>query len=171
MSVIMEISPSAVTPKGSARIGRTLAAVSKCSDSDTLGAVDAPPETAVAEQPAQRPFWQSKPCPSWCQATHSDLGEWGYTDRNHFAILNGIDLSLYDAEGTKDENGEYEFHLPYLGLSAQQHYRDAEPHILLEVPVEDKQQHRTYDIKDVRLTVAEARALRDGLTELLDALG
>ncbi len=112
---------------------------------------------------APRPTWQTKPCPPWCNATHREQDF--HDDRNHFATpVAAIDLTLYDAErhGGGSQPGS-------LDLSICQHYRQGEAEIDLTLPV-----HKGPKVTgeaELALTVAEARALRDGLTALLAMLG
>lgn len=117
----------------------------------------------TAEAPL--PFWQTRPCPPWCDTTHREQDF--HDDRNHFATpVDTIDLSLYveDGHGGGSQPGT-------LDLAICQHYRHAEPEIDLTLPVCEGSSAKVTGETELTLTVAEARALRDGLSALLDALG
>ena len=111
---------------------------------------------------ARRPYWQTSPCPAWCRADHN--ADLFFEDRNHWTSSRCVDLTLYEALADRDEErapGQL-----FVGVS--QHYREAEPEIKLVVPtVESKRSHVVVGELGVRLTVAEARALRDELTAML----
>lgn len=110
---------------------------------------------------AGRPSWQSRPCPAWCEAVHSEGAV--YEDRYHFAAVDPIDLSLY--ESTRGAQAAE----PGTALvSASQHYREAEPTIAVTLPVTDGQdERRVIGETALNMTTAEARALRDRLSQIL----
>ena len=121
--------------------------------------VDAEPDAG-----SQRPFWQTEPCPAWCTNDHHDSDF--FEDRDHWVNGAGIDLGLYRTEYGEGKIGPGE-----LILSATQHYRDAEPEVGLTVPVtKPGTRHDTAGDQDLQMTVAEARQLRDALSELLAAI-
>jgi hypothetical protein len=121
----------------------------------------------AAHSAGKRPFWLTEPCPAWCEARDGDgtghRGAEAYPDRRHLLFGAEVELSLHDAD-----DGPAEVEPLCLWLAARQHYRAAEPDVAIVVPLPDRPglpvEH------EVRMTVAEARALRDGLTELLAAL-
>lgn len=128
----------------------------------TLSAIGAEPDARTG---GARPFWLSEPCPSWCDATgHSNWD--AYPDRRHLLLGAEVTLSLYDADegpaGAKVEP-------LYLWMMAAQHYRAVEPDVTIVVPLPADRPTALVE-HEIRITVAETRALRDGLTELLDAL-
>jgi hypothetical protein len=112
-----------------------------------------------------RPFWLSDPCPPWCDgAGHSDQD--AHEDRRHLLFGAEVTLSLCDADQSP---AGAEVEPLYLWLAARQHYRAAEPDVAIVVPLPAKHPGDPVE-HEVRMTVAETRALRDGLTELLTAL-
>jgi hypothetical protein len=119
----------------------------------------------AAEHTPSRPHWQTAPCPSWCGEIHQDSDY--YPDRAHYlAPLEPLELSLYDDDhaGNGSTPGVLE-------VSVLQHYRQAEPTIGLVMPEHESGHSRVTGEYDLDLTVAEARALRDQLTEILTLVG
>lgn len=130
--------------------------------SDALGVIsglidDEQPTPAVA---APRPFWQTEPCPAWCTNRHEDSDQHG--DRSHWAPVASVDLALYTAKGGEGEYGSGE-----LLIGATQHYRAAEPEIDLTVPTTRGTSYIASGEQGVRMSVDEARAVRDQLSQLL----
>jgi hypothetical protein len=142
---------------------------------------------AAQQSPAAgRPFWQTEPCPSWCTLKDAvQLGHTGhsdsdsYDDRNHWACEpdEGVDLSLLDprrvagvsAEKTANGVAQPAAYGPHsMSVSLQQHYRDAAPHILIEAPLVDAFGRVQKGSTGVRMTLAEAREMRERITRLLD---
>lgn len=139
----------------------------------------AEPETAPANESAQstpepkRPFWQTESCPTWCTIgdrgvnPHSD-GD-AHDDRNHLAFGDAIELTLYDGNPNALEGYQA---FPAAFVSAEQHYRAAEPTVRITVPTHPKpgDAHWEYGETDLNMTLAEARELRDSLSELIGRL-
>ena len=146
----------AVTPRTSARIDRAVTIISGCEAPALASASLA--ESALAAEP---PFWLTGPCPSWCYETHRDSDD--PQERDHWAKAEVVDLSLccVDHGGELVTGGE-------ILVGARQHYRACAPDVLLTVP--RVKLGRVEGEQDVRLTLAEARALRDGLSATLSAL-
>ena len=112
--------------------------------------------------PIARPFWQTEPCPPWCDTTHRD--EDYHEDRDHFVHGDPVGLNLYRTDLVNGEHGPGEL---LVGLT--QHYREAEPEVDLTVPATTPKYgpYVATGEQGVRMTVAEARALRDRLSLLL----
>ena len=125
------------------------------------------PATMPPRPPAApvRPFWQTEPCPPWCTDTHrpDDFFE----DRNHWAHSLDVDLNLYRTEYCGGEYGPGQL---MVGLT--QHYRDAEPEVDLTVPRTTPKSgpYVAEGEQGVRMSLAEARALRDRLSQILAAV-
>ena len=114
--------------------------------------------------PAARPFWQTEPCPSWCTAIHEDSDQ--NEDRAHFAAGLDVDLNLY-----RTDLGERRYGPAQAIVSMTQHYRAAEPEIDLTVPTASGDSYLADGEQDVRLSLAEARELRDRLSLILTLVG
>jgi hypothetical protein len=127
-----------------------------------FGGVDQPP----SESPERvvRPRWQATPCPPWCQNVHQDGDH--TADRLHAAILEPIELSLYDdgRAGDGSEPGE-------VRVALAQHYRHAEPAVTLMMPAHELEDSSVTGEMDLALTMAEARALHDRLAAALEMAG
>jgi len=178
MRAIVPTQAAAVTRKGSERVEQALAVVSGRSVSDTLGGIAATLTTAVAEQSAAWPFWKTEPCPAWCDGGHEDGDD--REDRNHWFLSGGqpIELSLHDpwyvpgypaAANVTGRDIPAAFGPQHLDVAVVQHYRASAPDVLLSVPRFD-QDDRADGEMEVRLTTAEAAALRDRLTVVLAAV-
>lgn len=131
-------------------------------------AVPAVPAQRPASEPKRkkaadlpRPSWQARPCPAWCGGGHHEADY--YADRSHFvSIPEVISLTLHD-DPTDQGSAPGR-----LDLAMWQHYREAEPTIDVTVPkCADDDKRRVVGEATLSLTVAEARALRDGLAALL----
>ncbi len=134
-----------------------------------LAAVDDTLEAHVRNGQPGRPFWLTGTCPSWCDAAGEPIGHANhdaYEDRRHTLFGPEIPLTLYPAAVEAGDVEEPE--LPVLSWMAAQHYLSTAPIVSVTVPLVDEPGGRCE--QEVLLTVAEARALRDGLTQLLDAL-
>lgn len=135
----------------------------------TLAAVDDALDEPTGRGEARRPFWLTAPCPSWCDAASEPSGHHNhdaFEDRRHTLFGAEVELTLYpSAVETADVAA---VQLPALSLMAAQHYLAAVPLVALTVPLASEPGGR-YE-EEVHLTVAEARALRDGLDELLAAV-
>lgn len=134
----------------------------------TLSAIGA--ELDAHAHASERPFWQSEPCPSWCEADGGEgtghSGRDAYPDRRHVLFGAEVALSLCDADDGPD-GAEVE---PLcLWMLAGQHYRAAEPDVVIVVPLLANREGGPIE-HEVRLTVGETRALSDALSELLAAL-
>lgn len=119
----------------------------------------------MPDEPRNPPFWQAEPCPAWCAVGVGAVGHTNgdnYGERDHAYFGPDIPLTMY--EGSAADHAEP----PCLSLSASQHYRAATPDVIVVVPVQNG--WRSYAETPVHMTVAEARALRDGLDELLAGL-
>lgn len=135
----------------------------------TLAVVDDALSAEASGSKVRRPFWLTTPCPSWCDAAGEPIGHANhdaFEDRRHTLFGPQIPLTLYPAAIEAGEVDEPE--LPVLSWMAAQHYLAQVPIVSVTVPLVDEPGGRCEE--EVRLTVAEARALRDGLTRLLDAL-
>lgn len=135
----------------------------------TLAEVDGVLDAPGPGRAARRPFWLAAPCPPWCHAAgepagHTDLD--AFEDRRHTLFGPEIPLTLYPAD--VEPVGAEDIELPVLSWMAAQHYLARVPIVSITVPLADAPGGRCEE--EVRLTVAEARVLRDGLTQLLDAL-
>lgn len=124
------------------------------------------PRTSPEEQaPGARPYWQTKPCPPWCEVVHRDDDH--HDDRSHFATpVSMLDLSLY-----RDTDYDKNWMPGRLGLALCQHYRHAEPEIDLTVPLRAASDPEVTGETDLKLTLADARDLRDRLSTLLAIAG
>jgi hypothetical protein len=122
--------------------------------------VDAEPAAAP-----RRPFWQTEPCPAWCTEDHEARDFFG--DRQHWWTVDAeIDLTMCQSQYPGEVWGPGS-----MALATHQHYREAEPVVDLVVPTLEPSGTRiTNGEQGVQMTVAEARQLRDTLSELLAAI-
>ena len=118
-----------------------------------------------------RPFWLTSPCPTWCQGDHAP--ETPLADAVHMTRTEeqfplttdtGRFVSYRGADGTVCS-----WQLPTEVLVyGQRHHLEAAPSVLLtinpECPTPDA------PMREVRLTVAEARRLASALLQLADDL-
>lgn len=128
-----------------------------------------PPKT---EGP-KRAFWQASPCPAWCDLDHeADLC---FQERNHFESFDDIDLTLYtDLRSARVEIAAGKPSSPALSgnmfVSMNQHYREIEPTISINVPTHTARDEREVDGEvDVEMTIDEARELIARLTQAVEA--
>ncbi|MGH3416560.1 MAG: DUF6907 domain-containing protein [Actinocrinis sp.] len=134
----------------------------------TLAAVDGLLAVPTGGRGARRPFWLAGPCPSWCDAVAGPVGHGNrdaFEDRCHTLFGAEVALTLYQGEGSGEDVDAF---APVASLMAAQHYLAAVATVALTVPLVGAPGGRCEE--EVRLTVAEARALRDALTELLAAV-
>lgn len=112
------------------------------------------------EDAAERHWWQSGPCPSWCGNATSHHAAEAYGDRTCFSGDNGaqrrILLTLDEAFIEKD-TFDGSACAATLDVYLRQHYREREPRVTMAV-----NEKETLD-----LTLGEARELRQHLDELL----
>ncbi|HEV2345208.1 MAG TPA: hypothetical protein VGS97_14010 [Actinocrinis sp.] len=173
MRAIVPIQERGVTPTASARVERAVTIVSGRSVGDAFDRITA----ALRHDAEPRPYWLGGSCPAWCEGGHED--DDFYDDRNHWHTAGRpIELSIHEpwrtpaVPGSQTATGKQiaEACGPvHVDAGIRQHYRTAQPEILLGVPrfgasgaVEGEQ--------EVRLTPDEARALRDWLGGLLAAV-
>lgn len=110
---------------------------------------------------ADRPFWQTEPCPPWCTVSHAD-GD-GPDDRWHFSSYEGrVACTLVEPYLYARENGEKIVYPVEVETSVWQDYREVEPHIHVGL---DHLEGRL-DLA-LNLTLDETRQLAKNLDEAL----
>ena|SRR5947207_10512727 len=116
-------------------------------------------ETGTTAAPGARlPFWQARPCPSWCEtAGGHDDGD-PAADRVHVGPAGFVRLALEDA-ATFRAGGLTWTEAPVLAVVLLQGEGDRGPHVALW--------HR--DDRVMRLTVAEAEQLAAALGVIITA--
>lgn len=123
-----------------------------------------PQATTTTEAITPRPFWQAEPCPAWCQSKHED-GDF-YADRDHFwSAGDELELTLYHAAHGGDEYGP-----GTMTIMVSQHHRASAPEIELAMPTAKAHMYIVDGVESVRMTIAEAHALRDRLAEIIATL-
>lgn len=107
----------------------------------------------------ERPFWQARPCPTWCRGGHH-AGD-AVEDRTHFANWeSAVELSLHSADNqyVKKENDHERVAYPAdLTVSVRQEYRDVDPTIELYPEAYDPQEPE--HLRPASLTMDEAERL------------
>lgn len=118
------------------------------------------------QAPAARPYWQDRPCPSWCVYpewhTNSDFpGERYHWGPNHTMTLTLAEPEIFRGRevGPDGEPLERYVSRPELTVYLQQEHGEYEARVAV-----------SYDGKpEVRLTLAEARKLAEALSESVRA--
>ncbi len=107
----------------------------------------------------ERPWWQDKPCPPWCEGGH-DAAEHP-EDRTHFGPLIEQTLSLCEEASDRwiDQDGAPCVYPPTLSGYLRQGWREGEAAIELSVN----------DRPGLCMTLAEAARLQATLDEMLRA--
>lgn len=116
---------------------------------------------SIADPPASdepRPYWQSDPCPAWCEQRHSDAD--CVEDRRHVGGAEPIPLTLAEPVTRRTGAGrdDVEWTPPVLIVDIVQGWRECAPEIRLS--------NDTTAL--LRLTEAEGRALIARVASLLD---
>ena len=167
-----------VTPESSGHVEQAPAVVSGRSVQNALtGIAEKLTDALAAEQPAAWPFWKTEPCPAWCDGSHMDSDF--DSDRNHWLTGGAVvELSLHDpwrvpacpaSENVTGRDIPAAYGPHHLDVAAVQHYRASAPDVLLAVPLFGSDEGEMSEM-EVRLTTAEAAALRDRLTAIVDTL-
>lgn len=104
----------------------------------------------------QTPWWSLGPCPAWCTAPHDEDDVYDLKDRIHYGDnVSEDDLELSLVEPYELGEGRHKVRgIHALGVYVEQHFREIEPHVCVEMDQGD----------GVRLTLAEARTLAGWLT-------
>jgi hypothetical protein len=113
------------------------------------------PSSGLHALARKRPFWLTEPCPSWCQADHSERDR--PADRRHVSAPHGS-VVLTEAEASPSGDGTWQPQDIHVALS--QHVREVEPLITCggHGPA-----------GSWNLTVDEARDLAAALTRAVEA--
>ena len=110
------------------------------------------------------PYWQTGPCPAWCDNLHDDSDF--VDDRRHMSNWSAH-IVLTTEEPTivkRTPDGDGPWCLPFeLAVWLDQHVRDASPRVILH------EGHRRID--ELHLTPAEARQLGEALIGGADLAG
>ena len=110
---------------------------------------------------AARPYWQDRPCPSWCHMVVPHQDHNPPDDRYHLSLINDITLTLEAADVLRFPDGSggtvLEVSPSFITASLLQEWREREARVVLT-------HAGTHDIE---LTVAEARELAEALCGLV----
>lgn len=114
----------------------------------------------VPDLPA-RPYWQDRPCPTWCHLLVPHKDHDSPADRLHMAPFHDIQLTMEAADVIRipsaDGKVALEVSPPFITAGLIQGWRDREAHVTLVHAA-------THDIE---LTVAEAAELAEALADLV----
>ncbi|WP_125791681.1 hypothetical protein [Amycolatopsis sp. WAC 01376] len=124
---------------------------------------DSPAVWACAEEATEactltgRPWWQTEPCPRWCQGTHNAYDQ--PADRQHFSKWeSATPLSLQELDSYRIGD-EYKHSAQFAIVYLQQPFRESAPKVRLTLPG---------NVNGFEFTVEEALSIAYALSFAVD---
>jgi hypothetical protein len=111
-------------------------------------------KTAQIQDGAKLPFWQTTPCPHWCEVGHKDHEE--PADRRHSS--EAVDRVLFLHSTVELLAGEVFYETPFARMYLEQNWREVEAYIWLGQDESNK---------GFKLTLDEAQTIGEHLLDLV----